>query len=773
MKRIVFSLALLLLAAPAQAGFLVARNGQAACVVLQSSDVTEPEKAALRELTNTLHQITGAHFKTSDQPPRWLERAIIVGPGPLAAKYFPEIDLGRFGPEEIVMRVKGRKLLLAGGRPRGTLYAVNRFLQQQCGVRWWTPWAPDMPRQATLRVSNFDVREQPAFEYRAPFWFTGFDPQWKVRNGANNEHNKIPAELGGCIQYKGFAHTFYYLVPPQKHFAGHPEWFSMIDGQRSTNRSQLCLTNPKLRDFTVERVKEWLREAPEAQIISVTQNDWYGFCQCPECKAVDDAEESQSGTMLSFANYIAEKIEPEFPHVAVDTFAYQYTRKPPKTLRARHNVIVRLCSIECNFREPLDHPSNAAFADDIRKWSKIAPRLYVWDYTTDFRNYVHPHPNWFTLGPNVRFFHEHGVRGLFEQGAYQGYGAEMSELRAWVLAQLLWNPQLNDRALIREFLDGYYGPGAARFIHQYLELMHERTRGLYLGCFLRKENYPHLNFNTLAAAERLWQQAAAVVADDEEKLARVRVSHLPVRYAILKNWQRLRRECWEQNETWPLAQSRKVVAEEFRVACQGVPGKDWTQVRVLNESRLTVDDFLKPFAEDPPEKTGPPPPVRRKNPPAPADLIGIDPARCIDIQDNLAALASPGRLADTYSDPQASDLRSVWMPGNHKEWAFQIPAVDLPPRAQTGTWKIYAAVRVRKEAVCVADSIAFTAGVWDAGTKTSAANIQIRSSEVENTFRSYLIGAVQMNPARDIWVAPAENAGIKSVWVDRIYMVPD
>ena len=66
--------------------------------------------------------------------------------------------------------------------------------------------------------------------------------------------------------------------------------------------------------------------------------------------------------MIALVNYIAEKIEPEFPNVAVDTLAYQYTRKPPRTLRPRPNVIVRLCSIECNFREPLDHPSNAGFA---------------------------------------------------------------------------------------------------------------------------------------------------------------------------------------------------------------------------------------------------------------------------------------------------------------------------------------------------------------------------------------------------------------------------
>ena len=148
-------------------------------------------------------------------------------------------------------------------------------------------------------------------------------------------------------------------------------------------------------------MKEWLRESPDAKIISVTQNDCAGACQCPNCKAIDDAEGSPAGSMLTFVNYIAEKIEPEFPDVAVDTFAYQYTRHPPKTIHPRPNVIVRLCSIECNFREPLDDPSNAAFLRDLTTWSKICHRLYVWDYVTDFANYVLPHPNWFVLGPNA------------------------------------------------------------------------------------------------------------------------------------------------------------------------------------------------------------------------------------------------------------------------------------------------------------------------------------------------------------------------------------
>jgi hypothetical protein len=458
-----------------------------------------------------------------------------------------------------------------------------------------------VPSQPTLEVADLNLRQKPAFEYRAQFWYCGFEPSWKVHNCANDSFSEIPKNLGGCIKYKGHAHTFYPLVPPEKHFAEHPEWYSMIKGKRTSTRAQLCLTNPKLRDFMVGRVKEWLRESPDAEIISVTQNDWAGWCECPECKAVDDAEGGHSGTMLAFVNYIAEKIEPEFPNVAVDTFAYQYTRKPPKTIRPRKNVIVRLCSIECNFREPLDHPSNAAFMADIDGWSKICSRLYIWDYTTDFTGYIHPHPNWFTLGPNVRLFQKFGVKGVFEQGAYQGHGAEMAELRAWLLAQLLWKPEQDDKALIKEFLEGYYGQPASAPIYNYLELMHDASKGVSLRCSLSKENQPHLNFSTLSKAERYWQQAEVAAHDDKEKLLRVQIGHLPVHCAFLRSWSRLRRECVEQNGTWPLSESRKAVAEKFRSVAQGAPDKDWTHVRMMTEGGQTVDKFLQEFAEDPPE----------------------------------------------------------------------------------------------------------------------------------------------------------------------------
>ncbi|MGN6387386.1 MAG: DUF4838 domain-containing protein [Verrucomicrobiota bacterium] len=584
----------LLLSLGTLADVKIASKGKPSMRIVIAENAPAPTQFAAEQLSGTLATIVGAKFEVTQDAAAG-QPAIFVGSSAVEKQVFGKDSLSSLASEEILIRTTDGNLLLAGGGERGDLYAVSRFLQEQCNVRWWTPWASRIPKNPNLAVGDVDIRYRPPFELREPFWMPAFDPLWAARNTCNGQSVHIPPEMGGCVQYKGFVHTFYPLVPPEKYFNDHPEWYSLIGGNRTHDHAQLCLTNPKLREFVVQRVKEWLRESPQAKIVSVSQNDWYGACECENCKALDTREGSHSGTMLDFVNYVAQQIEPDFPDVSVDTLAYQYTRKPPKTLRPRKNVIVRLCSIECNFREPLDHASNAAFADDIKGWAAITDRLYVWDYTTDFAHYVQPHPNWFTLGPNVRFFANHHVRGLFEQGAYQSHGSEMSELRAWVLAQLLWNPAQDDRALIREFLEGYYGT-ASEPIYAYFELMHEASKAHNLTCYSATDA-PFLNYEHLAPAEQLWAKAEEAVKDSPEFHERVRTARLTLRYVWLSRWDALRKQAENSKIEWPLADSRSRVAEEWREVAQGQQGKDWTRVTRLNEGGLKPDEFLKQFSK--------------------------------------------------------------------------------------------------------------------------------------------------------------------------------
>ncbi len=539
----------------------IVENGVAKAVIVIAEDAAEPEQHAAAELADFLRQITGAKFDIV-HPPAAKRSRLLVGPkaAKLATADFSTEGLGADG---IIIRSVGNDLILAGGYPRGTLYAVYTFLEEHLGCRWWSSTKSTIPKKSTLKVGKLNVRYVPVLEYREPYWFDAFDGDWAVRNKSNGHRPRLDEKRGGKHTYEGFVHTFNRLIPPDKYFKDHPEWFSEINGKRTYKRAQLCLTNEEMQKELLKNLKARLRANPAATIASVSQNDWRGNCQCSRCAAIEKEEDSPAGLMLRFVNAVAADIEKEFPQVAISTLAYQYTRKPPKYVKPRDNVIVRLCSIECSFSKPLADERNKEFRDDIVGWSKICNRLYIWDYTTNFRHHIMPHPNLRVLGPNVKFFADHNVKGIFEQGAYTTNGAEMAELRAWVLAKLLWDPTRDGQELIDEFITGYYclaGP----YIKAYLKVTHDAVEASedWLGCF-EKQTAKFLSFETLSKGWVHLKAAEAAVKDDTDLLFRVQVAQLPTMYTFMMRWDEMREKAEASGAAWPMPESIQDVFEQF------------------------------------------------------------------------------------------------------------------------------------------------------------------------------------------------------------------
>jgi len=539
----------------------IARDGQSHCVIVLGEKASAPVRHAADELAVFLNRITGGKFDIVNTASA--EKANIYV-GPEAAKM---ADAGftteGLGDEGIIIRTTAKGLILAGGQPRGTLYAVYSFLQDQIGCRWWSSTAETIPQQKTIELAPLNITYIPPIQYRETFWYDAFDADWAVRNKSNGNSTYLKEEHGSKHKYVGFVHTFCVLLPPDKYFAEHPEWYSLIDGERKKD-AQLCLTNEQMRKELTENLKTALRKNPDATIASVSQNDgWAGNCQCPACKAVEEKEGSPSGLMLQFVNAVACDIEKEFPNVAIDTLAYCYTQKPPLHTHPRENVIVRLCNYKSSFCKPLTDPCNKEFYDDITNWSKMCSRIYIWDYVTNFAHYVQPHPNLRVLGPNIKFFAQNNVKGIFEQGAYQSYGAEMAELRAWVIAQMLWNPDLDGDKLIDEFVNGFYGPAAAH-IKAYIALIHEAIAKTddHLGCY-SPPDAKFLSLATLLKGNEYLAAAEKSVENNPDYLKRVTLARLPLMYVFLVRWNELKAQAQAEKLTWPMTESIDEIFAQF------------------------------------------------------------------------------------------------------------------------------------------------------------------------------------------------------------------
>lgn len=517
--------------------FSLVQSGKSNFTIVSPKEATPAEKHAAEEFQAYIEDISGAKLPivTEDSAPEGPK--VFVGPCKALSKLGLRLEDYEFGSEGFVMAVTEGNLVLAGGRPRGTLYAVYTFLEEKLGCRWFAPGVERVPKMHTIALKPFFEVQKPAFEYREPFFFHAFDGDWAARNKANGHAARLTEKHGGKISFFPFVHTFHEIIPPENFFKEHPEYFAEIGGQRRWERAQICLSNPEVLRIAIETVKRWIKEHPKTAIFSVSQEDWGGWCQCQKCRAIDEREGSPAGSIIKFVNAISEEIVKEHPDKFIDTLAYTYSERPPLFLRPHRNVIVRLCRMLHCDAHPIDAcPVNRVFYENLKGWCEISPKVYIWDYVVDFSHYIMPFPNFYAIARNIRIYRDIGVKGLFPQGCYDTPGGEFAELRAYVLAKLLWNPDRDVDELVDEFLQSYYGR-AWRPIRKYFDLIHERAKNpeAHFHLYSPPQHMMKVGIlmpEVLAEADRLFDEAERLV-ESEEVRKRVRIARMPVDYVYL------------------------------------------------------------------------------------------------------------------------------------------------------------------------------------------------------------------------------------------------
>ena len=515
----------------------IAENGRSEYTIVVADDASPSTKHGAAELRMFLEQMTGADLPVISERQPVGAHEILVGDSAHLRRLGVEIDYSALGDEGYVLRTVGPHLVIAGGALRGTMYGVYGLLEDHLGCRWLTPDVSHIPTYERLVVGPLDETRVPVLEYRDPYFIDCFDGDWNARNRMNGSSARVEEKHGGKVTYEGFSHTFFSFISPDEYFDEHPEYFSEIDGERIRDRTQLCCTNEDVIRIMTEKLRQRMREHPEADVFSITQMDWDNYCQCENCSALTEREGTPGAPVFAMINRIADELAEEFPDKAIDTFAYQWSRKPPKTIRPRPNVIIRLCSIECCFSHPLatcDSEESAEFRKDIAAWAEMCDRLWVWDYVTCFTNYLLPFPNLRVLDDNIRFFIHNHVTGIFEEGNYQSLHGEMATLRSYMMAKFLWNPDYDPEQAMTEFLDGVYG-AAAGPIREYLDLLHDTVERENIHIHIWEQpDAPYLSDELLATADALWERAEAAVAGEAEVLKRVRLARLSVDYTILE-----------------------------------------------------------------------------------------------------------------------------------------------------------------------------------------------------------------------------------------------
>ena len=500
--------------------------------------------------------------------------AIYVGPTTFAKKSVKNYTT--LQREEWVIKTTGANLILCGGEPRGTIYAVYEFLES-IGVVWADVLTEYWPTMNEIVVADRDVREKPAFMSRVIYsgiWNNSDQVvHFLSRNKMNNSFTSKP-EYGGNDRYgsPGFCHTYH--LYSQKDWPD--EWFSLDkNGKRLRSTStagpgQLCPSHPDLQKAMAKRLREFIEKdrkdkSPDKWpiIYIITHNDNNTKCLCDACCELSAKEETDMAPKLALVNYCANDIAKDYPEILVQTAAYAWTVKPPKTMRPAPNVMIEMNKIglgsynknsTCDVLLPDRHPYNKEYYDDFLGWEKISSHLSLWDYWIAYGwDYQPPYLIAHTIQEDTQFHKEMNVKTAFIE-CEDAANTSFAEFKWWFGMKMLQNPYLDYDKLADSFCRAEYGPAAAP-MKKYMEYLQERKRSNEFvagrvqkakNCFLmpdelmRNVDYPlpYLDRDFYETANALLDEAEKLAANDARRLSNVRKERLPVDLSLLNTFGR-------------------------------------------------------------------------------------------------------------------------------------------------------------------------------------------------------------------------------------------
>jgi len=727
----------------------LARDGKADYVILIPAGANPQERAAASELARWLKAITAAPFAVAEENAATpVSKVISLGSTRLLQKNLPDLMRHDLGEEGYAIATQGDNLFLVGGRRRGPVYAVLALLEEDLGCRWYTNEVQVIPRQSTLAFQPVVRSFVPPFSERLMMLWDAQFPQWSLRNRTTGVD--VGDAYGGTIQSAPgwFVHTFSSIIPP-KQSASHPEYLPLRDGKRvlpveGGNPSQLCLTHPDVLKLSIAKVREVLKQYPQCNIISVSQNDGNGdFCQCKTCKPIEDEEGSASGPLVRYVNQIAEAIEKDYPKVKISTLAYGATFLPPRKTKPRSNVMITLCTDSHNWQYPCLSIKESISEQDkfytaLQGWSALRADICIWDYVVHFHAYPWIVPNMEVTAENLRTYAENRVSGVMLESDYSGPGSDDASLRAWVWAKQMWDSRRDTQALIRDYVYGYFG-AAAEPMWKYQQLRWQ------LGQKIRKDPKLRDGWNFL---DRKFVEEALACFHDAEGLAkegelarRVRQAKLAPLYSRLELGPQDISDCDAY---------QKAIAEFVAIAKEG-------GVHFLSEDNAEASFDAKL--------------MKWRAWPGRFRLKDVAPGTIVLDVTNLSIANFLGKMNPLIVEDRLADIGfAARQPGGSRDWSIgaDIPIDQLEPGRQ---YLLRAQVRLEK----VGDAGgALSVGVYNTRTKGYPAVATFTAQKVPGDKYAWLdIGTFVPRPNDRIFANADTNLeNVKAVYYERFELVP-
>ena len=513
---------------------IVVKEGETKYSILISSDATESIAVSAKALQTMLLRCCGVKMAITMNA-----RSPYISIGKTSKFNKLGISLGEKELNDDGFKILFREgnIYLCGAKERGTVYAVNDFMERYLGVRFLTADEIYTPNISTLEILERDVIEIPSFSSRAFFAYEvkrnpRFASQMRLVSQYADEEDAKKYGGGFLRDWNSYEmHAMQVMLPKSKYYDKHPEWYAS-----DRPRAWLCLTNgltdddedsnnPEscLSEFTSNLLKQ-IEENPTKKYFMLGHEDSSGnvYCNCERCKRSRERNVTVSGYLTVWINAIARRVEKwrleNCPkrEIKLVSFSYLDTVIPPvyieneegvnkpyiflekeywAPLKVREgkiipvnnkvipekNVVVFCAPIGmCYLHEVTDEKCdwNQYFRFSIKAWNALGTDIMVWYYGVNFSYHLWWLPNRRTISSHLRFFKQYNPLFMMQQGAPREGGFYQAILNTYLVSKLMWIVSLDIDELTKEFNRLYFGEKSAVAVNEFIEKIETRYADL-------------------------------------------------------------------------------------------------------------------------------------------------------------------------------------------------------------------------------------------------------------------------------------------------------
>jgi len=533
------------------------KNHQTAYRIILQENAATDERFASEELSNFLFAVTGAKFRI-DQ----------LGDDSTGTPAIHLIRDPQLSAEEWSIENIGPNINIKGGYPRGILYGVYDFLERFAGCHWFAEDTEVIPQKPDISIPvPLIITGKPAFARR-----TIYSPSFYAKDSKGYDRQQLflaRQRRGECACYGG---RFEYGSPRDNHTfytysQGLPDsGFSLsAEGKRihpvgNAGPGQICFSSSVVRQHFIRKLHEYIKQdrlkakaehRPYPIFYDISVNDNSSTCHCVHCRELAK-KYGESGLVLDFVNAIAQSVEKEYPDIFITTLAYGPAVNVPQNIRANDNVIVRLALLGQELRinetsrdtlRSLLYPTNANVLKTMKAWNAYVKHMAIWDYWNYCADIIYPYTNVSSLSPNFKEYKKLGFMNIFAQ-AELGNRKDFSpcsfyDLRNYVASRLMLDPNQDDRVIIREFMQTYYG-AAAKPMEEYLDYLEKRmaTGNIQLG-LIYPTRQPWIDAEFFDHVDVLLDRAETAVKNNQLQRMHVKLERLPIDMIALRIYDRI------------------------------------------------------------------------------------------------------------------------------------------------------------------------------------------------------------------------------------------